>query len=258
MKAPTRLYLASTSPRRHLLIRALGLPVTIGPSPADEAALQAAYVGPSDELAEYLARRKAASAAHALAKADNDGTGEREEVAVVGADTTVLLDGRVLGKPTGRAEAADMLRRLRGRQHIVVTGVALAQPESPDQPVHVHSAHVATKVTMRAYSEDEIAAYVATGDPMDKAGAYAVQHGKFRPVSRIQGCYTAVVGLPLCALAGLVADLTGVALNPQLAHAGYPDAQVDDRPAMPRTVSHCPWSDRCRSPFPACLQNQAR
>lgn len=258
MKAQTRLYLASTSPRRRLLIQALGLPVTIGSSPIDEGSLQAAYSGPGDELGEYLARCKAASAARVLAEAPGNGSNPQENVFVVGADTTVLLDGRVLGKPTDPQEAADMLRNLRGRQHIVVTGVALAKPVTLGEPDDLHSTSIATRVTMRTYSEEEIAAYVATGDPMDKAGAYAVQHGDFRPVSRIVGCYTAVVGLPLCALAALVADLTGMAPQPRSAHPGYPDAAPQTHTILPDTTSGCPWSDHCRAPLPTCVPPQAR
>lgn len=112
---------------------------------------------------------------------------------VLAADTLVVLEGRVLTKPADREEASGMLRSLRGREHRVVTGVS-AGGESDWRE---------TKVHMRLYSEAEIEAYVATGDPMDKAGAYAIQHSGFRPVDRIDGCYCNVVGLPL----GLVRDL---------------------------------------------------
>lgn len=262
MKAQTRLYLASASPRRRLLVQALGLPVTAGLAPVDEEALQGAYTGPSDRLAEYLARCKAISAARTLAdtpEALNVGMGGNDDDAlVVGADTTVLLDDQVLGKPADPAAASDTLRQLRGRAHMVVTGVALARPAISDRPLDVRCTRVMTHVTMRAYSDDEIADYVATGDPLDKAGAYAVQHGAFRPVAHIKGCYTAVVGLPLCALAALVAEMSGIAPQPQLAPAGYPGTTSGARAAVPSPTSRCPWSNYCRAPLPHFVRNQAR
>lgn len=254
--AEARLYLASASPRRRLLVQSLGLPVTVGLSPVDEDALQAAYTGPNDGLGEYLARRKAEGAARFLAEVANVGAPD-DELLVVGADTTVLLDDHVLGKPANAAEAMRMLRRLRGRQHIVVTGVAVARPNTANHSLDVRSARVVTTVEMRAFSDDEIAAYVATGDPLDKAGAYAVQHGEFKPVARIEGCYTAVVGLPLCALAALITEMTGSTLQPSPARAGYPGGIHLSRQATP-DHSPCPWSDQCHAPIPSFTRPQAR
>ena len=228
------LYLALASPRRRALVQSLGLPVTAGVSPVDEDALQQAYTGPNDGLGEYLARQKALSAAQLLAH-----QGPPANLFVLGADTTVLLDGRVLGKPADTTEATHMLRSLRGRQHTVVTGIALARPAAPGMAPELRSAHVATHVIMRPYGDDEIAAYVATGDPLDKAGAYGVQHDSFQPVARIEGCYTAVVGLPLCAVASLISAVTGL-------------------PVLPRTPSTpCPWSTGCRAPLPPFAQARA-
>jgi MAF protein len=119
-----------------------------------------------------------------------------------------MLDGAILGKPRDEAEAIDMLRRLRGRQHDVITAVAVIRNGRSVVD------HVTTKVTMRNYTEDEIAAYVASGDPMDKAGAYAVQNTAFAPVSGYDGCYLNVVGLPLCRLARLLREL-GVEVRPR-------------------------------------------
>ena len=124
------------------------------------------------------------------------------------------LDGRVLGKPSSAAEAVEMLRSLRGREHRVVTAVALMDAATSEQA----HAHRVSRVVMRAYSDDEIAAYVDSGDPMDKAGAYAVQSTDFAPAAEVRGCYLNVVGLPVCTLVKL-ADAFGVRLTPALAGA---------------------------------------
>jgi septum formation protein len=231
------LHLASASPRRRALLRALGRPFTIGTAPLDEEALEASYTGPAEELAEHLARAKAAAT---IADLDDDG---RDPALVLTADTTVLLDGRVLGKPRDAAEAAAMLRALRGRTHTVVTGVALALAQTgadaggDDAEAHLRSTAVATRVHMRAYGDEEIAGYVASGDPLDKAGAYGVQHPGFQPVARVEGCYLAVVGLPLCAVAALLADAGELVSD----HA---------QPKPLEAGQACPWSPRCRPPLP--------
>lgn len=255
MKRQTRLYLASASPRRRLLVQALGLPATSGIAPVDEEALQTAFTGPSDQLGEYLARCKVTAAAHALADVPDFQAADLDDILVIGADTTVLLDEQVLGKPADLSEASGTLRRLRGHTHTVVTGVALTKVATSEQRIDPYSTRVATRVTMRTYSDDEIATYVATGDPLDKAGAYAVQHGDFKPVAQIEGCYTAVVGLPLCALAELITKMTGTAPQPQLAHHGYPDAAPPAQYSMPGAPVRCPWSDRCRAPLPPYVQH---
>ena len=112
---------------------------------------------------------------------------------VLGADTEVVLDGRYLGKPRDAADAALMLRALGGRTHEVVTGVALVEAPSGRE----ETIAVTTRVTMIAAGDDEIAAYVATGEPLDKAGAYAVQGQGAHLVARVDGCFTNVVGLPV-------------------------------------------------------------
>ena len=112
---------------------------------------------------------------------------------VLGADTEVVLDGRYLGKPRDAADAARMLRRLSGRTHEVVTGLALVDAASGRE----ETLAVTTRVTMRDVSDEEISAYVATGEPLDKAGAYAVQGLGARLVARVDGCVTNVVGLPV-------------------------------------------------------------
>ena len=116
------------------------------------------------------------------------------------ADTLVHLEGHVLGKPAGPAEAVQMLRRLRGRPHVVFSGITVLEAGSGAE----HTLLAETTVWMRDYGEDEIAAYVASGDPLDKAGAYAIQHEALSPVARVGGCYANVMGLPLCHLYGLL------------------------------------------------------
>ena len=118
---------------------------------------------------------------------------ERQEV-VLGADTSVVIDGDILGKPIDAAEAMRMLNRLRGRAHEVITGIALIDAATG----MCSSAAKASKVHMRDYSDEEIAAYIESGEPFDKAGAYAAQDETFMPAERIEGCYFNVIGLPIC------------------------------------------------------------
>jgi MAF protein len=122
---------------------------------------------------------------------------------VIGADTTVVIEGEILGKPADDLEAAAMLRKLRGRVHQVFTGIAVLDTASRN----MLSDLCVTDVPMRAYSDQEISAYVATGDPLDKAGAYAIQHPGFQPVAAMAGCYASVMGLPLCHLTRLLRQL---------------------------------------------------
>src|SRR5438046_1168454 len=113
------------------------------------------------------------------------------------------MPGPVLGKPRDKAHARELLLSLRNRWHHVITGVCVARLVL-GKPV-IHSASSTTPVLMRPYSEEEIAAYIATGDPLDKAGAYGIQHPEFQLTERINGCYLNVVGLPLCTLVNLLA-----------------------------------------------------
>ena len=115
---------------------------------------------------------------------------------VIACDTIVTHKGQVMGKPRDKDEASEMLRRLRGRSHNVYTAVTLLKKAISSTLTDIAE----TQVVMRAYSDDELTAYVASGDPMDKAGAYAIQHRGFAPVSEVQGCYANVMGLPLCHL----------------------------------------------------------
>jgi MAF protein len=133
-----------------------------------------------------------------LAKAESVAQGSSS--VVVGADTVVVLDGEVFGKPAGATEAKAMLGRLRGRAHHVVTGVTVL-----DRAVgQVHASATTTSVVMRRYADAEVEAYLATGSSLDKAGAYGVQDSPFRPAERVDGCYLNVVGLPLCEVVSLL------------------------------------------------------
>lgn len=186
-----RLILASASPRRRELLARLGVPFDVRPSAVEET-LAPGTAAPA--LAAALARAKVRDVADRL------GAAGEEPALVLGADTLVVLDGRPLGKPATRDDARAMLRALRGRGHEVVTAVALLDASSGRETAET----VTSRVIMRAYSEREIDAYVATGEPDDKAGAYAVQGAGGRLVTRVEGCYTNVVGLPLGTTARLL------------------------------------------------------
>jgi septum formation protein len=176
-----RLVLASTSPRRAALLRAAGYEFDVRPSGAEEWAFPG---GDPARYTESLAEAKAAP-------------GGRDEV-VVGADTVVVVDGAVLGKPADAEDAATMLRRLSGRTHEVVTGVAVRHGEA------LRSGHARTRLTLRPLDDGEIRAYVATGEPLDKAGAYGYQGGAARFVTRLEGDADTVIGLPLALLRELL------------------------------------------------------
>ena len=186
MSSHLPLLLASASPRRRQIISTLGLPFTVGVSPANEEAIQTAYLGPIDGLAQWLAVHKALTMLMQPEAANR---------LIVTADTTVLLNDQVLGKPRDGEHARELLLALRGRWHRVVTGVVVSA--SIDGQIHLRSASCTTAVLMRPYSEEEIAAYIASGDPLDKAGAYGIQNAEFQPTERIDGCYLDIVVLYL-------------------------------------------------------------
>ena len=213
------LLLASASPRRRQIISLLGLPFTVGISPIDEDTLQETYQGPVEKLGQWTAEHKA-RAIHTLPEAANR--------IVITADTTVILEHEELGKPHDEEHAHELLLSLRDRWHHVVTGVVVSA--TIDGELHMLGASCDTPVLMRDYSEEEINAYIATGDPMDKAGAYGIQHPQFQPTERINGCYFNVVGLPLCTLVTLLAEFSV-----------FPVAREQKG-----TV--CPWSERCLKP----------
>jgi septum formation protein len=186
------LVLASASPRRQELLRSAGMAITVQPTNIPENPLDG-------ELPKMFAERLAHEKAWAIFKL-------RPNDFVLGADTIVVVDGHILGKPASTADAARMLRLLSGRSHEVTTGVCLmgprpATPESP-APAKPETAlgdtrSETTLVTMSSFSEEEIQSYIATGEPMDKAGAYAIQGMASRWIPRIEGDYSNVVGLPV-------------------------------------------------------------
>ena len=189
------LLLASASPRRRQIISRLGLPFTVAVPPGDEDKAQTYYRGPIDGLAQWTAMHKALMML-TLPEAANS--------LIITADTTVLLDNQILGKPRDAAHARELLLALRGRWHHVTTGVVVST--LIDGEITLRGKLCTTPVLMRAYSEAEIDAYIATGDPMDKAGAYGIQNAQFQPTEQINGCYLNVVGLPLCVLVNLLAE----------------------------------------------------
>jgi len=134
----------------------------------------------------------------ALAKARAVAAGlDRAPAVILGADTEVVLDGRLLGKPRDPVDAARMLRELRGREHEVITGLAVVELDAPGATPRQETTSVTSRVRMGDYDDAAIEAYVATGEPLDKAGAYAVQGLGGRLVADVAGCLTNVIGLPL-------------------------------------------------------------
>jgi septum formation protein len=202
------LVLASASPRRQELLRNAGIAFTVQPADIDETPRDGESPA---ECAQRLAREKALAVSLS-----------RPQDCVLGADTIVVVDEKILGKPRDAADAARMLRLLSGRTHEVITGVCLISPvasgqhpvgsktETQTPPLHerirvelrtgnreLRTASETTRVTMCELSDEDISEYIATGDPMDKAGGYAIQGIASRWVPRIQGDYSNVVGLPV-------------------------------------------------------------
>ncbi len=185
--------LASASPRRRELLRLLHIPYEVCSTDIDETPLPGES---SPDMVARLSRVKALSA-----------RAEHPDALVIACDTSVDLNGRNYGKPVDPDDARRMLRELRGREHSVYGGISIAFPPDDGQSAEsgIETIVVRTRVWMRDYTDSEIEAYVASGDPMDKAAAYAVQHPLFRPVERIEGCFANVMGLALCRLYPLLA-----------------------------------------------------
>ena len=183
MNGDLPLILASNSPRRRELLALGGWGFETRPADVDETPL--AGEAPQDYV-QRLAVEKARAVGQLL----------EEDSLIVAADTTVAMDGRIMGKPGDAAEAREMLTALRGRSHQVYSGIALLR--SSDGEVQVDLA--SSEVPMRDFSDAEMEAYIESGDPFDKAGAYAIQNHSFAPVEGFGGCYANVMGLPLCHL----------------------------------------------------------
>ncbi|WP_169082748.1 Maf family protein [Paenibacillus sp. PL91] len=194
-EAISQLVLASSSPRRKELVASLdlSLPVYILSTDTDESI--EAHWSP-EQVVEQLSLRKANAALDLLQQKQ-----AVETSLIIGADTIVVLDGDVLGKPVDDDEAKAMLRRLQGRAHEVYTGIACVLSSSGEAQL----AHRMTKVKMKPLSEEQIARYVATGEPRDKAGSYGIQGLGSTLVDEIEGCYFNVVGLPLSLLSDMLA-----------------------------------------------------
>lgn len=189
----------------------LGLPYTVVAPDVDETVLP-------DETPPATVLRLARLKAETVARLHPDAV-------VLACDTTVALGNEVVGKPVDAADAVAILRRLAGGQHRVYSGVAVARGGQMWDEV------VGTDIVMRAYTDAEIDAYVATGDPLDKAGAYAVQHPVFAPVARLVGCYANVVGLPLCAAQRLLRQ-AGLPLPPSVVDGCHPPTEC----VVPRDI----------------------
>jgi MAF protein len=175
------LILASNSPRRKELLALLQVPFKVIPGDVDEKVRK-------DEKAEGYVQRLAFEKAKSL-------TPDQTQV-VIAADTVVIDQGEILGKPEDKADAKRMLQTLRGHTHRVMTAITLVSGSTGQ----VWMDACETQVPMREYADLEIEGYIESGDPMDKAGAYAIQHPGFHPVEKLSGCYASVMGLPLCHL----------------------------------------------------------
>ena len=173
--------LASNSPRRRQLLALGNWAFSVKVVDIDETPL-------ADELPKNYVLRLAQAKALAVSEMASP------ENIIIGSDTTVVDGDSILGKPTDTQDAESMLKQLRGRTHQVYTGIALYRVQDGKMLTELSI----TDVSMRNYSNEEITAYIDTGDPMDKAGAYAIQHPEFDPVASRQGCYAGVMGLPMC------------------------------------------------------------
>ena len=190
----TEVILASKSPRRKELLRNLVDQFIVINSEIDETVV----IGESPaDFVERLAKEKAIKAGEKV------GNGSINDLIVIAADTIVVDGTEILGKPADIDDARKILGQLKGKTHLVLSGIALYNPVSREIKTNV----ITTEVMMRDYNEDEIQAYIDTGDPFDKAGAYAIQNETFDPVPQMTDCYANVIGLPLCDLYVLMKGL---------------------------------------------------
>jgi len=190
----TEFILASKSPRRKTLLRNLIDPFIVVNSEVEEQEIPGEK---PPELVKRLAKEKA------LQGGANISPNSLKNALVIGADTIVVDGEEVLGKPLDQADAARILEQLKGRTHQVLSGIALYDLSSGE----IQARLVCTEVEMREYTEDEIQEYIASGDPLDKAGAYGIQNRDFNPAPKFYGCFANVMGLPLCHLAVLMNEM---------------------------------------------------
>lgn len=178
-----KIVLASTSPRRKELLSLFGLPFEVMPADINEDVLPGE--APTDYVVR-LAQGKAQAVADRL----------KDAALVIAADTTVVYQGEIIGKPVDAADAERILRALRGRTHQVYSGLCILDTATGRQATDL----ALSQVPMRNYSDSEMSAYIASGQPLDKAGAYGIQNSSFHPVEAFAGCFANVAGLPLCHL----------------------------------------------------------
>jgi septum formation protein len=190
------LILASASPRRHELLTQAGLTFTVASADIDEELL------PGEVAAAYVQRLAEEKAQSVWERYRSTDTAEEpgDALIVLGADTCVVSEGNILGKPVDAADARRMLELLSGRTHAVLTGIALVTRSKIIRALEI------TQVTFNVLKDAEIAKYIATGEPLDKAGAYAIQGYAARWIPRIEGCYFNVVGLPIARTIDLLAE----------------------------------------------------
>lgn len=205
--------LASSSPRRQEMIRGLGLGFRIIKPDVDE------IPEPGETPSDFALRAARDKARWVAEKIIRDKTVEQPALIISG-DTIVTLGARILGKPRDEAHARHMLRELSGRPHDVISGLCVLKVEN-NAIAHSESMTVSTEVTFKTLSDEEIGAYMATGEVMDKAGAYGIQGACSYMIESIRGSYTNVVGLPLCELANILMHDYGLhlSLSPQKAKA---------------------------------------
>ena len=211
--------LASSSPRRRGLLSLLGVNFNVLTSQIDENVL------PGESPQDYVLRL-------AISKSLAVNPLSEVRLVVIAADTAVVDGDNILGKPSSQSHAKEMLEDLRDRSHQVLSGIAIRDTKIDE----IFTDLCSTQVKMRNYGNKEVEDYVASGDPMDKAGAYAIQHSGFNPVAQITGCYTNVVGLPLCHLAQLFirlgVDFKGEAIRDCRSNGSYQCQLVNKINAM--------------------------
>jgi MAF protein len=183
--AHCKFWLASNSPRRREMLAWVNWDLEASAANIDESR------HPEESAQEYVLRL-------AVEKANYPIPGAGSDDIIIAADTIVVLDKEILGKPTDEKEAYEMLSQLRAHEHWVMTAIAVRSNSTGTE--HVHQDICRTRVQMREYADEEIKHYIASGDPMDKAGAYAIQNISFHPAVDFNGCFASVMGIPLCHL----------------------------------------------------------